>query len=118
MKNLQEILINNLIALRKQRGLTQIELGERVSYSDKTISKWENGTSLPDVMLIPDIAAVLKVKPEYLMKIIWIGETGERVEHFVFVNVRESSGLSYSIQIYNPDNFLYAKEIFDAVLTL
>ena len=43
MKDIQDILIDNLIALRRARGLTQIELGEQVNYSDKTTSKWENG---------------------------------------------------------------------------
>ena len=40
--------------LRKEKGLTQKELAEIIGMSDKTISKWENGNSLPDTsMLIP-----------------------------------------------------------------
>ena len=38
----------NLVALRKQKGLTQSQLAEKLNYSDKTISKWENGDALPD----------------------------------------------------------------------
>ena len=38
-----------MIALRRAKGLTQIELGEKINYSDKTISKWEKGDSCPNV---------------------------------------------------------------------
>ena len=53
---IQDILIKNMIALRKSRGLTQIELGQMVSYSDKTISKWENGDSCPTVEAVLRLA--------------------------------------------------------------
>lgn len=68
MKNLQEILINNLIALRKARGLTQIELGERVSYSDKTISKWENGDSCPNIEALYRLAEFYGVRIDDLLR--------------------------------------------------
>ena len=66
-------------------------LAKKLFVSDKTVSKWENGTAIPDIMNIPDIACILKVKPEFLVKIIWIGETGERVRHFIFVNVKHKT---------------------------
>lgn len=56
INNIQETLINNLIALRKSRGLTQIELGEKINYSDKTISKWEKGDSCPNIEAVYKIA--------------------------------------------------------------
>lgn len=68
MKNLQEILINNLIALRKARGLTQIELGEYVSYSDKTISKWENGDSCPNIEALYRLAEFYGVRIDDLLR--------------------------------------------------
>lgn len=46
------IVSKNLIELRKGRGLTQGELAELLNYSDKTISKWENGDSLPDISVL------------------------------------------------------------------
>ena len=68
MKDIQEILINNLIALRKARGLTQIELGEHVSYSDKTISKWENGDTCPGIEAIHRLAAFYEVSVDELLR--------------------------------------------------
>ena len=68
MKDLQEILITNLITLRKARGLTQIELGERVSYSDKTISKWENGDSCPNIEALYRLAEFYGVRIDDLLR--------------------------------------------------
>ncbi len=65
--NIQEILINNLIALRKSRSLTQIELGEKINYSDKTISKWENGDSCPNIEAIYRIAKFYEVSIDDLL---------------------------------------------------
>lgn len=46
------IVSNNLIYYRKKAGLTQLELAEKLNYSDKTISKWERKESLPDVYIL------------------------------------------------------------------
>ena len=100
---------------RQSLGYSQMQLAERLEISKQAVGKWENGAALPDVMTIPDIAAVLKVKPEFLMKIIWIGETGEHVKHFIFVKVKEKRHPSYSITVYDVGDFLYAKEIYDEI---
>lgn len=68
MKDLQETLRNNLIALRKSKGLTQIELGEQVNYSDKTISKWENGDSCPNIEAIHRLAAFYEVRIDDILR--------------------------------------------------
>jgi len=46
------IVAKNLIELRKSRNYTQSDLAELLNYSDKTISKWENGDSLPDISVL------------------------------------------------------------------
>ena len=46
----------NLIKLRKAKNLTQLELAEKLNYSDKAISKWEVGSVLPDVETMTHIA--------------------------------------------------------------
>ena len=46
---------------RKEKGYTQIELGNILYVTDKAISKWERGVSLPDVTIINDLAKVLDV---------------------------------------------------------
>ncbi|MBO7404011.1 MAG: helix-turn-helix transcriptional regulator [Clostridia bacterium] len=51
----------NIAEIRKKRGLTQEELGAKLGVTNQAVSKWENQTSLPDVMLLPEIAAALGV---------------------------------------------------------
>jgi transcriptional regulator with XRE-family HTH domain len=47
--NIKDNLSQNLIFLRKNQKLTQGEFAEKINYSDKTVSKWENGDAIPDV---------------------------------------------------------------------
>lgn len=46
----------NIIHYRKAMGITQAELAQRLNYSDKAVSKWERGESIPDVLTLVDIA--------------------------------------------------------------
>lgn len=60
--------MGDLIAgLRKERGMTQKELAEQMSVTDKAVSKWERNLSCPDVNSIPRLAQVLGVSVEELM---------------------------------------------------
>ena len=54
--------------LREKRGLTQAELAEKLSVSDKTISKWETARGLPDISLLQILAQTLQVSVAELMK--------------------------------------------------
>lgn len=63
----QEVIIKNLITLRKTNNLTQKELALKLSYSDKVISKWERGESLPDINALDKIAKFYQVKVDDLM---------------------------------------------------
>ena len=49
MTDLYEILRDNLTRLRKSRGLTQADLANILKYSDKSVSKWETGETLPSI---------------------------------------------------------------------
>ncbi len=55
---LKQNFANNLCHYRKQLGLTQTELAERLNYSDKSISKWERGDGLPDLAVTAQIAEI------------------------------------------------------------
>ena len=57
-----------LAALRKKRGYTQAELAEKLNFSDKTISKWENGLGYPDITVLPVLAKLLNVSADELLK--------------------------------------------------
>ena len=59
--NIKNNLSQNLIFLRKNEKLTQGEFAEKINYSDKTVSKWENGDAIPDVETLYLIAKVYDV---------------------------------------------------------
>ncbi len=60
-------LATNLSDLRKQNGLTQEELGERIGVSNKTISKWENGIFVPDITCLTAIADFYNISVDDLL---------------------------------------------------
>ncbi len=55
---LRKYFANNLAYYRKALGLTQIELAEKLNYSDKSVSKWERGEGLPDLAVTAQIADI------------------------------------------------------------
>ncbi|MBE6584353.1 MAG: helix-turn-helix domain-containing protein [Ruminococcaceae bacterium] len=53
--------------LRRQNGMTQTALAEKLSVSNKAVSKWESGQGYPDITLFPKIAEIFGVSVDYLM---------------------------------------------------
>ncbi len=49
-----------IAVLRKAKGITQSDLGERIGVSFQAVSKWERGETLPDITLLPDLAKILE----------------------------------------------------------
>ena len=68
MRSIKENIAANISALRKNSGMSQAELAEKLHYSDKAISKWERGESTPDVDSLNEIAIIFGVSVEYLFK--------------------------------------------------
>ena len=67
-KSMDNVKIGNLInKLRKEKGMTQLQLAERLHISDKTVSKWERGQGCPDVSLLTDLSRVFGVDLEKLL---------------------------------------------------
>ena len=58
---------NQIAALRKAKGLTQAQLGERLGISFQAISNWENGKTLPDVAVLLDLAHVLETSVDNIL---------------------------------------------------
>ena len=55
-------------SLRKETGMTQLELAEKMGVTDKAVSKWERDLSCPDVNAIPKLADILGVSVDELMR--------------------------------------------------
>lgn len=58
----------NIAVFRKQSGMTQAELAEKLNYSDKAISKWERGESIPDVLTMMALAEQFEVQVQELLR--------------------------------------------------
>ena len=67
MEDIKVNVASNLIKLRTAAGLTQMELGQKINYSDKAVSKWERAESLPDVAVLKSIADIFGVTVDYLI---------------------------------------------------
>ena len=60
MEEIKQIIAKNIANLRIAGKMTQLELAEKLNYSDKAVSKWERGESIPDVITLT-LSAVLFV---------------------------------------------------------
>ena len=60
-EELNQIIAENLAKYRKSANLTQLELAERLNYSDKSVSKWEQGNGMPDVFVLHKLAELYGV---------------------------------------------------------
>jgi len=56
-----------ICSLRKEKGMTQKELAEKMNVTDKAVSKWERNLSCPDINSIPALAEVLDVSVDVLL---------------------------------------------------
>ncbi len=67
MKDLKQIVARNMIELRRKNNMTQLELAEKLNYTDKAVSKWERGESLPDIAVLKTVADLFEVTIDYLV---------------------------------------------------
>lgn len=66
--NMKKKTLGMMIAtLRKENGMTQLELAQKMGVTDKAVSKWERDLSCPDVNSIPQLAELLGVSVDELM---------------------------------------------------
>ena len=104
MSDLKEIIAANLTRLRQEVGLTQLQLADMLNYSDKAVSKWERGESIPDLRVLIQLAEIYHItlddivreQPEKVVKpklnlakrrllisllsagLVWVVATGDR----------------------------------------
>ncbi|MBQ2960943.1 MAG: helix-turn-helix transcriptional regulator [Oscillospiraceae bacterium] len=67
LNELKLICASNIISLRTSAGLTQAELGAKLNYSDKSVSKWERGEAIPDAFVLKQMAEIFGVTVDHLL---------------------------------------------------
>lgn len=68
MDKLNKIIAENIAFLRTTNKMTQAELAQKLNYSDKAVSKWERGDSIPDIRVLLNIASIFGVNINYLIE--------------------------------------------------
>lgn len=67
IQDLKETVAQNIYYLRTENHMTQYELGERLNYSDKAISKWERADGLPDAYVLKKMSEIFGVSVDYML---------------------------------------------------
>lgn len=68
MEEIKMIIAGNIGNLRREAGLTQLELADKLNYTDKAVSKWERGESIPDIVTLKAVADLFQVSVDYLLR--------------------------------------------------
>lgn len=91
---------------RKELGLTQAEMAERLGVSPQSVSNWERGESIPDVSLLPDLACMLRCSVDSILS---GGEgCGGYRRHVTVAQMREAlSALDHIGELLGRDHFIY-----------
>lgn len=67
--DIKEIIASNLVSLRQEAGLTQLQLAEMLNYSDKAVSKWERGESIPDLRVLIKLADIYHISLDDIVRV-------------------------------------------------
>ena len=67
MNNFGEIIKDRIQCLRKNKGLSQEELADKVGVSRQAVSKWENNKSIPDISILQNISKMFNIDLNYLL---------------------------------------------------
>ena len=76
---------NNIKKIRKQLGLTQEELAMHVGVTPQAVSRWENGTGMPDISLVVPLAKTLRVSTDSLF-----GINEEKYDSQIYINLKRN----------------------------
>lgn len=126
-----ESLGNNIKFIRKQIGLTQEELALQVGVTPQAVSRWENGTGMPDISLVVPLAKALSVSTDTLF-----GLKDEKIDDNLYIGLRrqiekieeesdskaeaalESCKFMLKKVYENPDNYIYSVYYVEQVANL
>ena len=70
--------------LRKEKGMTQLQLAEKLNVTDKAVSRWDTGKNFPDIEIFEDLSKILEVSVSELLE-------GKRIEKEDLITVSEEN---------------------------
>ena len=110
MDDIKNIVAKNITDLRILNNMTQSELGEKLNYSDKTVSKWERGESSPDISVLVQIAEIFGVTLDYLV-------SSENIEEKVLENKEQETKYNRRVISYISESIAWFIAVFAFIIT-
>ena len=110
MDDIKSIVAKNITELRILNNMTQLELAEKLHYSDKTISKWERGESTPDISVLVMIADIFGVSLDYLVK-------SENIDKAIIEQKNSESAYNHRAITYISEGLVMFIAIFAFIIT-
>lgn len=110
MKDIKSIVAKNITELRLLNNMTQMELAEKLNYSDKTVSKWERAESTPDIAVLVEIAEIFGVTLDYLVH-------SENIEEKVKENKQTEAKYNHHAITYICEGSVWVAAVFAFIVT-
>lgn len=110
MENIKNIVAKNITELRLLNNVTQLELAEKLNYSDKTISKWERVESSPDIAVLVEIANLFGVSLDYMVR-------SENIEEQVKENKQKEARYNHRVITYISESCAWFVALFAFIIT-
>lgn len=110
VEDIKAIVAKNITELRLLNNMTQMELGEKLNYSDKTVSKWERGESSPDISVLVEMADIFGVTLDYLVR-------SENIEEAVKENKQNEVKYNRRAIAYISESVAWIVAIFAFIIT-
>ena len=100
---MNQVKIGKFIASkRKEQGLTQLQLAEKLGITDRAVSKWETGKSLPDASLMPELCKLLKITINDLLcgEVVSVENYNEKAEKALLEMVKKEETQNKKLMMY------------------
>lgn len=100
---MEQVKIGKFIASkRKEQGLTQLQLAKKLGITDRAVSKWETGKSLPDASLMPELCKLLKITINDLLcgEIVSVENYNEKAEKALLEMVKKEEMQNKKLMMY------------------
>ena len=110
MQPIKNNVAKNIAELRILNNMTQMELGEKLNYSDKTISKWERAESTPDISVLVEIADLFGVTLDQLVR-------SENIEDGIKEYKKETRRYNRRVISYLAESIAWIVAIFAFIVT-
>lgn len=100
---MEQVKIGKFIASkRKEQGLTQLQLAEKLGITDRAVSKWETGKSLPDASLMPELCKLLKITINDLLcgEVVSVENYNEKAEKVLLEMIKKEEIQNKKLMMY------------------